>query len=48
MVKSSLPKVHRYSMHFSEKTIRLSELPYVPIREAKITKHGNFRYSVPC
>ncbi|MHB0926268.1 MAG: hypothetical protein ACYC1F_07180 [Gallionellaceae bacterium] len=29
MGKSSLPKVHRYSMHFKAAAVRLSELPDV-------------------
>lgn len=32
MGKSSLPKVHRYSMHFKATTVRLSDFPDVPIQ----------------
>lgn len=33
MGKSSLPKVHRYSMHFKATAVRLSELPSVLIQD---------------
>jgi len=33
MGKSSLPKVHRYSMHFKATAVRLSELPDVLIQD---------------
>ncbi len=33
MGKSSLSKVHRYSMHFKATAVRLSELPNVLIQD---------------
>lgn len=33
MTKSSLPKVHRYSMQFKATAVRLSELPDVLIQD---------------